>query len=76
MSKPLTPTMEHHLREMAAVGPECAWGPESSGLWRCAEALVDRGLLRRNVSRGSRPFTLTPKGYEVGQRLISGVRSS
>jgi hypothetical protein len=70
---PLTPTMKHRLREMAGVGPECAWGPESPGLWRCAEALVDRGLLQRNVGRGGRPFSLTAKGYEVGRCLADSV---
>jgi hypothetical protein len=64
----LTPTMRRHLRELAEIGPEAAWGPESSGEWRCAEALERRGLLQRNVSRGSRPFALTSEGYAIGQR--------
>lgn len=62
----LSPTMRRHLAELAAIGREAAWGPESSGEWRCAEALERRGLLQRNVSRGSRPFSLTRDGYEAG----------
>lgn len=64
-SERLSRTMERHLRELAALGPEAGWGPVNAGEWRCAEALERRGLLRRNVSQGMRPFSFTPEGYEV-----------
>lgn len=65
----LTPTMRRHLRELAELGPEAGWGPQSSGEWRCAEGLERRGLLDRNVSRGYKPFGLTKFGFEVGCAL-------
>jgi hypothetical protein len=69
----LSPTMRRHLRELADIGPEAAWGPASVGEWRCAEALERRGLVTRNP-RGPRPFVITPKGYEVGRRISDEER--
>jgi hypothetical protein len=70
--KPLTPTMKHHLKELAAIYKDdyAGWGPMTPGEWACARALADRGLLIRDVSRGAgRPFRLSVEGYDVGSRL-------
>ena len=67
----LTPAMERNLRELAEYGREAGWGPESSGEWRCAEALARRGLLKRNVSEGYKPFSFTDEGYAVARRLAA-----
>lgn len=70
----LSAAMRSNLAELAQIADtnygEASWGPESPGEWRCAEALERRGLLRRNVSRGRRPFSLTPEGLEAGRAAL------
>lgn len=74
--RPLSAAMRSHLTALAAIAEgnygEAYWWPETSGEWRCAEALVRRGLLRSNPNRGQQPFALTKKGYDVGWALQGG----
>jgi len=72
-SGPVTEGSQVVVGELARIAEanhgEAAWHPESPGEWRCAEALVRRGLLSRQAQRGRKPFTLTAHGMEVGCAL-------
>jgi len=66
----LTSAMRRHLSELVEIANahgEAFWHPESAGEWRCAEAMVRRGLLSRQVERGKQPFVLTRAGLEAAE---------
>lgn len=66
----LTAAMRRHLAELASVANshgEAGWHPETPGEWRCAEALVRRGLLSRQAKRGEQPFRITRAGLEAAE---------
>lgn len=66
----LTEAMKRNLVELL---PAPYWHPSTPGEWRCAEALVRRGLLTRTPTAGTQPFELNARGREVAEWLRGGV---
>ena len=63
---PLSDAQQRHLTELVQHGPY--WYPNGAGEFRCANALVRRGMLKIEYFRGCRVYELT----DVGRQAVSG----
>jgi hypothetical protein len=66
----LSEPQERHLRELFTAGRYATWRPRHGGEKRCAERLLDHGLVARGNGYGMGTFyTLTEYGRRIAGEL-------